>query len=115
MLICGKYFYYSSIQTMTTDMTMRSIGFIKEGINRVIPTKYLSIFEPYEMEMLLYGVPFIDVSDWKMHTDYKAPYSPNHKVIEWFWKALEDFDQEQLANFLHFCTGSSRTPIHGFK
>jgi len=28
---------------------------------------------------------------------------------------MKDFDQEQLGNILRFCTGSSRTPIHGFK
>ena len=28
---------------------------------------------------------------------------------------MESFDQDQLSNVLHFCTGSSRTPIHGFK
>lgn len=27
---------------------------------------------------------------------------------------METFDQEQLGKILHFCTGSSRTPIHGF-
>ncbi len=27
---------------------------------------------------------------------------------------MEDFDQEQLGRILHFCTGSTRTPIHGF-
>lgn len=67
------------------------------------------------MEMILYGVPFIDLNDWKNNTNYKQPYSVNHKVIKWFWKVMEEFDQEKLANLLHFCTGSSRTPIHGFK
>ena len=67
------------------------------------------------MEMILYGVPFIDLADWQHNTTYNQPYSANHKVIKWFWKVMEEFDQEKLANLLHFCTGSSRTPIHGFK
>lgn len=65
--------------------------------------------------MLLYGVPYIDVHDWKDNTDYKGQYTAKHKVIMWFWQLVETFDQEQLANLLHFCTGSSRTPIQGFK
>lgn len=65
--------------------------------------------------MILYGIPFIDVKDWKSNTIYKSPYNPNHQIIEWFWEVMEGFDQEQLANMLHFATGSSRTPIHGFK
>jgi E3 ubiquitin-protein ligase HUWE1 len=65
--------------------------------------------------MLLYGVPYIDVRDWRDNTDYKGHYNPKNKVIEWFWTKVETFDQEKLANLLHFCTGSSRTPIQGFK
>lgn len=100
---------------LTMDVVAKSINHIKQGIEKVFPTKYLSIFEPYELEMLLYGVPFIDLEEWRNHTIYNAPYSPNHKVIKWFWEVMSEFDQEQLANMLHFSTGSSRTPIHGFK
>ena len=57
--------FYASIQTMTMNMVQRSIGKIKEGMGRVIPNNLLSIFEPHELEMILYGVPFIDVKDWK--------------------------------------------------
>jgi hypothetical protein len=28
---------------------------------------------------------------------------------------MDTFNQQQLANLLKFSTGSSRTPIHGFK
>lgn len=65
--------------------------------------------------MIINGVPFIDVQEWKENTVYKPPYAPKHKIIGWFWKVMEEFDQDQLAKVLHFCTGSSRTPIHGFK
>ena len=65
--------------------------------------------------MILNGVPFIDAKDWKDNTDYKGEYHKNHKVIQWFWKKVLEMDQEELARLLHFCTGSSRAPIHGFK
>ena len=32
----------------------------------------LRVFQPYELEMLLYGVPYIDIKDWKANTDYKG-------------------------------------------
>lgn len=89
--------------------------FIRKGLYRVIPEQLIRVFQPYELEMLLYGVPYIDVRDWKLNTDYKGEYSPNHKVVKWFWEVMETFDQEQLARLLKFSTGSSRTPIHGFK
>lgn len=65
--------------------------------------------------MLLYGVPFIDLQDWHDNTEYKNPYNASHQMIKWFWDLMQEFDQEQLSRVLHFCTGSSRTPIHGFK
>ena len=65
--------------------------------------------------MVLNGVPFIDLNDWRRHSIYQQPYAPTHKIIQWFWSVMEEFDQDQLAHILHFCTGSSRTPIHGFK
>lgn len=27
---------------------------------------------------------------------------------------MDEFDQEQLGRMLHFCTASTRTPVHGF-
>jgi len=38
--------------------------------------------------MLLYGVPSIDVKDWKENTEYKGQFTPNHPVIVWFWEEL---------------------------
>jgi len=65
--------------------------------------------------MIIYGVPFVDIKDWRENTVYKPPLGENNQIIKWFWKVMESFDQDQLSNILHFCTGSSRTPIHGFK
>jgi len=34
-------------------------------IYRVIPKQLLEIFEAHEFEMILNGVPFIDLEEWK--------------------------------------------------
>lgn len=104
-----------SIQTQTSNKVKRSLDTIRKGMSKVIPEQLLNVFEPYQFEMILYGVPFIDLKEWRENSTYKQPYSENHQVIKWFWKCMETFDQDQLAHILHFCTGSSRTPIHGFK
>ena len=72
-------------QMITTEQVQRSINAIRSGISVVFQNKFLSIFEPFELEMLLYGVPFIDIDDWEQNTEYKSPYSANHKIIKWFW------------------------------
>ena len=81
----------------------------------MVPQKLLSIFEPHEMEMILYGVPFVNVDDWRMNTEYKGAYYKNHQIIKWFWTAVSKMTQQQLCNLLHFITGSSRIPIYGFQ
>ena len=85
-----------------------------KGLFKVIPVGLLSVFEPHELEMMVNGPQFIDVKDWKQNTNYKG-YKPNDQNIIWFWKVVEKFDQKQLANLLHYCTGSTRVPILGFR
>lgn len=65
------------------------IDSIKKGLHSVIPEKLLRIFEPHEMEMILYGVPFIDIEDWEKNTEYQGAYHLNHKNIYWFWEFVK--------------------------
>jgi len=51
---------------------------ILDEIYKIVPKEYLQIFEAEEMEMVLYGVPFIDVDEWREQTVYDTPYNPNH-------------------------------------
>ena len=88
---------------------------MKKTLHKIVPQHLLSVFETYELEMILYGVPFVNVDDWRSNTEYKGSYNANHKVILWFWNTLESMTQEQLCNLLHFITGSSRVPIYGFQ
>lgn len=39
-----------------------------KGIYKVIPPKFLSVFEPHELEMIMNGPIEIDVHDWKKFT-----------------------------------------------
>lgn len=99
---------------MCTESIEKYIAALKKGVQRVIPEKLLIIFEPHELEMIMYGMPFIDLNDWKANTEYKGAYYKNHQVINWFWSYMDNLDQTQLSRFLHFSTGSSRIPINGF-
>ena len=74
-----------SMEHLCTEAVKRSLTAIKNGVYKVVPQNLLSVFEPYELEMILYGVPYIDVKDWRENTDYKGQFNPKHKVIEWFW------------------------------
>lgn len=73
------------------------------------------VFTVEELEMILNGLPFIDIVDWERNTTYKGSYYRNHQIIKWFWEAMHELDQEQLAKVFRFCTGSQRTPVEGFR
>ena len=75
----------------------------------------MSVFDINEIEMIVNGLPFIDIDDWENNTEYKGAYYKNHQVIRWFWKEMQTFNQKQLAKILQFCTGSSRVPVEGFR
>jgi len=66
------------------------------------------------MEMILNGPSSIDVKDWKQFTVYEG-LKKNDNNARWFWEVVETYDQSNLKNLLHYCTGSVRVPILGFK
>ena len=87
---------------------------IIKGINSIFDVNYLKIFSSDQLSLLINGTPFIDVDDWRLNTQYKN-YNDYDNVIINFWEIISNLSQEDLSNFLLFCTGSSRVPIGGFK
>mmetsp|Transcript_14870 Transcript_14870/g.19615 ORF Transcript_14870/g.19615 Transcript_14870/m.19615 type:complete len:762 (+) Transcript_14870:270-2555(+) len=88
------------------------------GFYDVVPEPLLSVFDFQEIELLLCGLPTIDIEDWKRNTEYVGDYERkkhNHTVVQWFWSVVEhDFSAEQQARLLQFVTGTSGVPPQGF-
>ena len=42
---------------------------------KIIPKELISIFDPTEFEMILNGLPFINVDDWEANSVYKGVYN----------------------------------------
>ncbi|KAL4941228.1 hypothetical protein BDV06DRAFT_6413 [Aspergillus oleicola] len=88
-------------------------NFLK-GFHEIIPPELISIFNEQELELLISGLPEIDVDDWKANTEYHN-YSASSPQIQWFWRAVRSFDKEERAKLLQFVTGTSKVPLNGFK
>ncbi|KAL3077894.1 hypothetical protein niasHS_013423 [Heterodera schachtii] len=84
-----------------------------DGFYEVIPKKLISIFNEQELELLVSGLPDIDIDDLCANTEYKT-YTRTSPQIQWFWRALKAFDAEDKAKFLQFVTGTSKVPLQGF-
>ena len=85
-----------------------------KGFHEIIPSELISIFNEQELELLISGLPEIDVDDWKNNTEYQN-YQPTSPQIQWFWRAVRSFDKEEKAKLLQFVTGTSKVPLNGFK
>lgn len=63
---------------------------------------------------MLGGLGKIDIADWKQNTRLKHCNSET-QVVKWFWKIVDEYNEEMRARLLQFVTGSSRVPLQGFK
>lgn len=88
------------------------------GFHDVIPEPLMTVFDFQELELLMCGLPEIDVDDWKRHSYYTGEFEGTYGLnrwCEWFWDIVRDeFDQEMKARLLQFATGTSGVPSGGF-
>mmetsp|Transcript_27729 Transcript_27729/g.42441 ORF Transcript_27729/g.42441 Transcript_27729/m.42441 type:complete len:755 (+) Transcript_27729:242-2506(+) len=88
------------------------------GFFDVIPEPALTVFDSQELELLLCGLPSIDMEDWQSNTLYSGLFETKksrHQVCHWFWDVVtNDFDSEMKARLLQFVTGTSGVPSRGF-
>ena len=77
------------------------------GFHDMVPAELISIFDAHELELLISGLPDVDIDDLRANTEYY-----NYKIadpqIEYFWKTLQGFSKEEKALFLQFVTGTSK-------
>ncbi|CAD7952288.1 unnamed protein product [Amoebophrya sp. A25] len=84
-----------------------------EGFHELMPQE-IQIFDSKELELLICGLPEIDLEDLRMNTEYQN-YTATSLQIVWFWEIVEEMSQEQRAWLLQFVTGTSQVPLGGFK
>ncbi|KAF5098991.1 hypothetical protein D0Z03_001101 [Geotrichum reessii] len=85
-----------------------------EGFHDIISKDAVAIFDEQELELLISGMPDIDLDDWMSNTEYRN-YTAASPQIKWFWRAVKSFDAEEKAKLLQFATGTSKVPLNGFK
>jgi len=104
---------YRMLNRCKPQITELMLGFFD-----IIPEAALTVFDPNELELILCGLPTIDMDDWMYNTKYSGYYESKgkrHQIVEWFWEVVqEDFDTEMKARLLQFVTGTSGVPPRGF-
>ncbi len=103
-----KHRMLTRIQPQLTELLL--------GFYDVLPEPLLLIFDYYEFELLMCGLPKIEIHDWKSNTLYSGLFSsPSNNTCIWFWQIVEnEYSKEQMARLLQFVTGTSGVPSRGF-
>jgi len=103
---------YQMLGRVKPQLTELLLGFFD-----VIDEPLLTVFDFQELELLMCGLPEIDVEDWQENTEYTGEFTTlggKHPVCKWFWEVVEEYDQEYRARLLQFATGTSGVPSGGF-
>ena len=108
----GSYVRLVAHHRMTTAIRKQIDSFL-EGFHELVPPELISIFDAQELELLISGLPDIDLDDLRAHTDYHG-YKPTDPCIGFLWTVLRGFSKEEKALFLQFVTGTSKVPLEGF-
>ena len=111
----NKHDYVQLIANYKMTQTIeKQISAFKDGFYELIPHRLISIFNELELELLISGLPDIDVQDMKRNTEYRG-YTEDSPVIRFFWNiVINRFCNSDRALLLQFVTGSSQVPLDGF-
>ncbi|KAF9951518.1 hypothetical protein BGZ72_006995 [Mortierella alpina] len=107
-----EYVKYITEQKLTLAIKDQIHSFL-QGFHEIIPAHLISIFNEQELELLISGLPDIDIDEWKNNSEYQN-YTQASPQIQNFWRAVRSFDQTERAKLLQFVTGTSKVPLGGF-
>ncbi|CAK9038836.1 unnamed protein product [Durusdinium trenchii] len=88
-----EYIQLVSEHKMTNSVQQQIEHFLK-GLHEIVPPQLLSLFDDKELELLISGLPDIDIEDLKQNTEYHN-YTPQSDQVQWFWKVLSEFTQDR--------------------
>ena len=91
-------------QHRTTSAFAAQLEALLRGFHAVVPRECVAIFDPLELELLISGLPEIDLDDLKRYTEYHG-YKQSDPAIERLWRVLDKFTKEEKALFVQFTTG----------
>lgn len=109
-----KEYVQRLVEYRLTDSVKEQLDSFLGGFHDIIPAELIAIFNEQELELLISGLPEIDVDDWKANTEYHN-YNPSSQQIVWFWRIVKAMTNEERAKLLQFITGTSKVPLNGFK
>lgn len=75
-----------------------------EGFYLIIKPEWFEIFTVSDLNLLISGVPSIDLKEIKKDVQYSG-WDEDSDTIKWFWEILEEFSEKDLGAFVFFVSG----------
>ena len=89
-------------QMKMTGAIRKQIDSVLEGFYEIIPKRLISIFDEQELELLISGLPNIDLDDLKANTEYHKYTESSLQVSSSCWGVLNVqgrlFERENLMS-----------------
>lgn len=88
--------------------------FFLEGLFEVINANWLSMFDSFELQMLISGAQNdIKIQDWKENVEYGGFFDDDITIIN-FWEIVTEMTPQERCKLVKFVTSVSRAPLLGF-
>lgn len=131
----NQYLDSLAMHRLSNNVKEEIDAFLK-GLNLIIPDNLLSIFDENELEvkalfralnkphlnfnipksqLLLCGTGEYSIADFKANHIVNGSSQEFRRVLDWFYAAISNFSQTELARLLQFTTGCSQLPHGGFQ
>eukprot|EP00927_Polykrikos_kofoidii_P077915 TRINITY_DN747_c0_g1_i1.p1 TRINITY_DN747_c0_g1~~TRINITY_DN747_c0_g1_i1.p1 ORF type:complete len:892 (-),score=133.26 TRINITY_DN747_c0_g1_i1:379-2919(-) len=96
------------------------LAVLVSGFHDVVPPRVLHSkiqedrLKAIELELIVAGLPCVDVDDWREHTSYEEP-EKFAQLYDFFWEVIASMDTADRAKVISFTCGSGRLPAGGFQ
>jgi E3 ubiquitin-protein ligase HUWE1 len=91
---------------MTASLRVQTEAMLT-GFRELVPLEAVALFDALELELLISGLPEIDLEDLRANTEYHG-YKATDAVVDRMWRVLHTLSKEEKALFIQFVTGTSK-------
>ena len=101
--------YHNLVLKMRSEEGQKQLEAMKEGFEIIFPMSILTILSWRDVEERVRGPSEISVAALKSITEYSS-CSADNEYVKRFWRAFEEFTNEERSMFLKFVWGRARLP-----
>ncbi len=105
--------YIELVENVRMKESEKQIEAIRTGFSKLLPLKVLPFFSWEEWEEKITGKPDVPITDLKNFVKFSGLSQPDRdRLIEYFWKCMEEFTTKERCMFVRFACGLSRLPAN---